>query len=238
MMDIENRASLPFTIDHLAVGLQKARVFRGINLKDCCSLLGISTNKLLNYEKGKYIPTLNELEALSYIYSVPLEALFFPENYPDLFKVPNADQLQQLLQIRQQIISTTLQIAFEKTGKSLKEISKNSGISLSKLKHFLSGEDGIPIGDLQRLSFTLDMDLDSLLDSESPIGIWQVLQKKKIAYAQLPENARDFLTTKENWPYMDAIEKLKLVDPGKLESIAESIRQLAGLSRTDQDTRE
>jgi transcriptional regulator with XRE-family HTH domain len=114
MMDIENRASLPFTIDHLAVGLQKARVFRGINLKDCCSLLGISTNKLLNYEKGKYIPTLNELETLSYIYSVPLEALFFPENYPDLFKVPNADQLKQLLQIRQHIIQPFCRLLLRK----------------------------------------------------------------------------------------------------------------------------
>ena len=237
MTDTENTTNFPFSIDHLAEGLQKARDFRGISLKDCCSLLGISTNKLLNYEKGKYIPSLTELETLSYIYNVPLEALFFPEKYPDLFKVPNAEQLKQLLQIRQRIISTTLQIAFEKTGKSLKEISKACGITLTKIKRYLRGEIDIPVDDLQRLTGVLDLDLNLLMDSESPIGLWQDLQKKKIAYAQLPENARNFLKKEDNWPYMDTIEKMKLIDPGKLDSIADSIRQLAGLVRTDQDTR-
>ena len=238
MTDTENKTNLPFPIDQLAEGLQKAREYRGLSLKDCCSLLGIPTNKLLNYEKGKYVPSLTELEALSYIYSVPLAALFLPEKYPDLFKVPNAEQLKQLLQIRQHIISTTLQIALEKTGRSLKVISKQSGVSLSKVKRYFGGETDIPVDDLQRLSGALDLDLNSLMDSESPIGLWQDLQKKKIAYAQLSETARDFLNKKDNWPYMDAIGKMKLVEPGKLETIAESLRQLAGLARTDQDTRD
>ena len=233
----ENKISLPFSTDILAEGLRKAREYRGISLKDCCSLLGIPTNKLLNYEKGKFIPSLAELETLSYIYSVPLVALFSPEVYPDLFKVPNTEQLKQLLQIRQHIISTSLQIAFEKSDKSLKEISKASGITLSKVKHYLGGESDIPFDDLQRLSNSLDLDPISLMDSESPIGLWQELQKNKIAYTQLPVNARDFLNNKDNWPYMDMIEKIKLIEPGELELLAESLRRLAGLARTDQEIR-
>lgn len=236
MIDTEKKNSPPFSIDRLAEGLQKAREYRGISLKDCCTLLGIPTNRLLNYEKGKHIPSLTELEALSYVYSVPLAALFFPEEYPDIFKVPDAVQLKQLLKIRQNIISTTLQIAFEKTGKSLKEISRDSGITSSKVKRYFGGDTDIPVDDLQRLSGVLDLDLNNLVDSESPIGLWQDLQKKKIAYAQLPENVRVFLNKKENWPYIDAIENIKLIEPERLESIAESIRQLAGISRTEQDT--
>ena len=238
MMDTEKKNSPPFSIDRLAEGLQKAREFRGISRKDCCGLLGISTNKLGNYEKGKHIPSLIEMEVLSYLYSVPLAALFFPEEYPDLFKVPDAEQLKQLLQIRQNIISTTLQIAFEKTGKSLKEVSRDSGITSSKVKRYFGGDTDIPVDDLQRLSSVLDLNLNKLMDSESPIDLWQGLQKKKIVYTQLPENVHVFLNNKENWPYIDAIENLKLIEPGRLESIAESIRQLAGISRTYQDSLE
>ena len=97
------------------------------------------------------------------------------------------------------------------------------------------GDADIPISDLQRIAGALDLDINSLLDSESPIGQWQDYQKKKIAFAQLPDIARNFLTNKENWPYMDVIEKMKTIEPGKLESIAESIRQLAGLSPSDQN---
>lgn len=238
MMDPETKTSSPFSTNHLAEGLKKAREFRGISFKDCGSLLGIPTNKLQNYEKGKYVPSLIELEALSYIYSVPLAALFSPQEYPDIFKVPDAEQLKQLLQIRIRIISTTLQIAFERTSKSLKEISKAAGVSVDKFIRYLGGEVDIPFDDLQRITNALDLDINTLMDSESPIGLWQNLQKKKITFASLPEEARAFLTKKENWSYMEVVEKMKLIEHCKLESIAESIRKLAELSPTDQGTQD
>jgi len=235
-MEPEIKTKIPFSTDHLSEGLQKARNFRGISLKDCGSLLGIPANKLLNYEKGKYVPSLTELEALSYIYSVPLAALFYPDEYLDFFKVPDAEQLKQLLQIRNRIISTSLQIAFEKTGKSLKELSKTADVSVSKVKRYLRGVVDIPFGDVQKLTTALDLDINSLMDSESPIGQWQELQKKKIAFAQLPDEVRNFLNKKENWPYMDVVEKMKLIEPGKLESFAESIHKLSVLKPKDQES--
>ena len=106
------------------------------------------------------------------------------------------------------------------------------------MKRFLQGEIDIPFNDLQRIARVLELDLNTLMDSESPIGQWQVLQQKKIAYANLPENARDFLNKKENWPYMEVVEKMKALEPGKLESIAASIRNLADLSSSVPETRD
>ncbi len=187
MMESQTSSDLPYSTNNLAEGLKKAREFRGITAKDCSVLLGSPTNKLQNYENGKYIPSLAELEALSYIYNVPLAALFQPFDYPEIFKVPDADQLQQLLQIRKRIISTTLQIAFEKKGSSLQEMAKIVGLSTEKIKRFLNGEIEIPFNDLQRIASSLDVDINSLMDSESQIGQWQDFQKKKIAYAKLPD---------------------------------------------------
>ena len=76
------------------------------------------------------------------------------------------------------------------------------------------------------------------MDSESQIGQWQEFQKRIIAFAKLPDNARAFLTHKENWPYMDVVEKMKMLEPNKLETLAESFRELAGLSPTGQETKE
>jgi transcriptional regulator with XRE-family HTH domain len=236
MTDIENKSIPTFPITHLAERLQKAREYRGISLKDCSNLLGIPTNKLQNYEKGKFVPSLTELEALSYIYGVPLNALFFPEKFPDLFKVPDAEQLKQLLQIRQHIISTTLQIAFVKTGKKIKEISKETDIPISKIKRYFSEGIDISIDDLQKLSSVLTLDFKNLMDTESPIGLWQEFEKLKYTYTQLPENAREFMNKKENWPFMNLIEKIKLIDPEKLKSIADSIRQLEEITRKEQET--
>jgi transcriptional regulator with XRE-family HTH domain len=233
--EIKNNFTPSFPTDHLSDSLQKARNFRGISLKDCSALLGIPTNKLLNYEKGKFIPSLTELEALSYIYGIPLDALFFPEDFQDLYKIPNSDQLKQLLQIRQHIISTTLQIAHAKAGKTLKEISKETGLKLSKIRHYFSDGNDIPIDDLQKIIKVLDINLDTLLDSESPIGLWQEFQKMKYSYTQLPENAREFMEKKENWDFMNLIEKIKGMDPDKLSSLSESVKELAEIVRKEQE---
>ena len=238
MMESETSSGFSYSTDNLAEGLKKAREFRGITVRECSGLLGIPTNKLQNYENGRFIPSLAELEALSYIYSVPFAALFNPEEYPEIFKVPDADQLQQLLQIRKRIISTSLQIAFEKTGKSLKEVSSTAGLSASVFKRFLDGEIEIPFNVLQRIASGLELDLNTLMDTDSQIGQWQEFQKKKIAFAKLPETTRVFLTQKANWPYMDVVEKMKKLDARKLETLAESIRELAELSSTDQETPE
>jgi transcriptional regulator with XRE-family HTH domain len=234
--DTENKSNPPFPTTHLSENLQKAREFRGISLKDCSNLLGIPTNKLQNYEKGKFFPSLTELEALSYIYGIPLEALFFPEEYQDLYKIPNSEQLKQLLKIRQHIISTTLQIAHVRVGKSLKQISKETGLKLSKIKRYLSDGNDIPIDDLQKIVSVLDINIDTLLDTESPIGVWQGFQKKKYAYARLPENSQAFMNNQENWPYMNLIEKIKSIEPEKLYSLSESIKELAEITRKEQDS--
>jgi len=238
MTGSETNPGLTFSTEKLPEGLRKSREFRGITLKDCSKLLGIPANKLQNYENGKYTPSLAELEALSYIYSVPLAALFNLGEYPEIFKVPDANQLQQLLQIRKRIISTTLQIAFERKAKSFQEISKSAGLSAARFKRFLDGEVEIPIDDLQQIAKVLDLDLNTLMDSESQIGQWQDFQKKKITYARLPETTRTFLTEKANWPYIDIVEKMKKLDPHKLESLAESFRQLVEMSPVEHRIRD
>ena len=234
MADIVNNPKSIYQTDNLAEGLRKAREFRGISLKACASLIGIPANRLLNYEKGKYFPSLPEAEALSFIYGLPLEALFEPQEYPEFFKLPNASQLNQLLQIRQQIITTKLKIAIEKSGKSLKDISKISNIPQSRIKRYLDGKTAIPVDDLENLSQCLDSGIDNYSDFESPIGIWQALQRKKLSYSRLPENVRKFFEDQENWSYMEIIQKLRGFSPENLDAISESVSQLADLIRTDQ----
>lgn len=229
------RLDPPYPIDNLADGLRKAREFRGMSLKTCSKIAGIPSSKLQNYEKGKYIPSLPEVESFSFIYMVPLPVLFFPGNFPDFFKVPDEENLQQLMAIRQHIISTKLQIAFENSSLSLKEFSKKSGLSLTKIKRYLGGASTIPLDDLQNLSTVLSLNVKDLLDLESPVGLWQEIQRKKYNYSELPVYVQDFINKAENWPYMEAIGLIKQIDTEKLEAIANSITNLVNVNAVNQE---
>ncbi|HUV16607.1 MAG TPA: helix-turn-helix transcriptional regulator [Pelolinea sp.] len=223
-MDIQTN----FPLENLAEGLIKAREYRRMSLKDAAGLLGLTIGKLRNYEKGKYTPSLPELESLSYIYGLPLKAIFSPEELSNYFQEPDADQLQQLIQIRKNIISTTLQITFDESGFSLKDVAKNTGISTAKIKKYLSGAE-IPLDDLKKLSAVLDFKLQNLMDKDSQIGRWQVSQSGREKYISLPENIRDFLAENENWDFLNLAVKLNSIGISQLQSVSDALLQLRDL---------
>ena len=179
-------------IDHVAEGLLGAREFRGLGLKETADLMGISPAVLKSYENGRYLPSLPTLESLTYIYQIPLDILLSPGKLEDFTYQPNSEQLQQLMKVRRNIISTTLQIALENNGLSQKELANRAGISRSKIKRYLDGDD-IPLDDLEKISNAIAFDQNQLLDSESQIGLWQVKQKAFDKFRQLPEKMVEFL---------------------------------------------
>jgi transcriptional regulator with XRE-family HTH domain len=229
------RLEPPYPVENLGEGLRKAREFRGLSVKISSQLAGIPTSKLQNYENGKFIPSLPEVESFSFIYRIPLKAIFYPEDSPDFFKVPNKENLQQLITIRQQIISTKLKIAFDQSKMGLKGFSNKCGISLSKIKRYLGGETTIPLDDLQKLSEVLGINVNGFLDTQSPAGVWQEIQRKKNTYSQLPSHVQDFINQPTNWPFMETAGVIKEIDTEKLKTVADSLLKLVDIRSANQE---
>ena len=161
--------------EQLSKNLVNAREASGKSIKEICSLLSIPTSRLRNYEKGKYIPSLPELESLSYIYRIPLNALTGAWKMDDFIHAPDTDQLQHLIEIRQGIISTRLLIAREKLDISYKNLSQITGVSTARIKRYEKG-DSPPLDELIKICEALEIDLFELIDQDSPLGLWQQKQ--------------------------------------------------------------
>ncbi len=220
---MNNEQTLP--TEHIAEGLQKAREYRGISQKDTAELLGISASVLRNYEKGKYLPSLPILESLSYIYHIPLGTLISPEALEDYTNQPDADQLQQLIKVRQNIISTTLQIALDESGLSQKDLVKASGVTRSKVRKYLDGEE-IPLDDLKKISNALHVENTKHLDQDSQIGLWQATQAAYKKFADLPENIREFLSRSDSWDFIYSAYSLNSLNKEELETLSHAFGQL------------
>ena len=231
--DSENKSGL--SIDNLAEGLRLARELRGKSIKESSQLLGLPSSKLRNYEKGKYVPSLPEIESLSYFYNVPLAAIFNPELLDQYVNNPDSDQLQSLIKIRTQFIATNLQISREKSGKSAKQISVETSISTSKLRKYENGDSEIPLDDLTKITGSLDLDIEELLDSQSPIGLWQKDQKQMRAFTQLPEEIQSFALAKDNQPFLSFTKKVKAIGVENLEKLADVIQKIISASDGFQD---
>lgn len=221
-----NELILP--IDHVAEGLLKAREFRGLGLKEIADLMGISPAVLKSYENGRYLPSLPTLESLAYIYQVPLDILLSPDKLEDFTNQPNSEQLRQLMNVRRNIISTTLQIALDNKELSQKDLADRAGISRPKIKRYLDGDD-IPLDDLEKISSAIAVDQNQLLDSESQIGLWQVKQKAFEKFSQMPEKMVEFLGNNENLDFIYLAESLTSLELTELEKLSDAFDRLRDL---------
>lgn len=218
-------------IDHVAAGLLKAREFRGLGLKETAELLSISAAVLKSFETGRYLPSLPTLESLAYIYQIPLDILLSPDKLDDFTYQPNSEQLQQLMKVRRNIISTTLHIALEKNGLSQKDLADRSGVSRSKIQRYLDGDD-IPLDDLGKISSAISVDHKQFLDTESQIGLWQVKQKAFEKFSQFPEDLIGFLGNNENLDFIYLAKSLSSLDLAELEKLTDSLNQLHHLMQS------
>jgi len=217
-------SKLSFSKEALAESLKIAREASGKTTTECADLLGISASRIRSYENGKFIPSLPELEALSYIYNLPLPALLDPQALSRFIHHPGNEQLKQLLDIRQKIIATRLQLAREAQEISYSELSKQTGIPTGRIKKYESSVQSIPLSELTVLSETLHVSFDDLLDRESPIGQWQSCLIKMLAFSELPAEAQSFALEADNHAYIGFVKRLQEIGQEQFEQLLESIQ--------------
>ncbi len=228
MENSENTRKL--SIEKLAQGLKLAREARGKTIKECSLLIGVSSSRVRGYEEGKYVPSLPEIESLSFFFDVPLNAIFNPEILPQYFNQPDETQLKHLLKIRKQFIATRLLISREKSGKTYKEISRENGISTSRIKKYEKGISEIPLDDLLKIAEEVGLDIEEVMDKESPIGLWQEEHIAISKFKELPDEIRNFILSAENQPFITFTKKMKSIGIENLIKLSDSIQKILGPS--------
>ena len=64
----------------IQISLAAARVNAGMTQEDVAKKMGISKQTIINWEKGKNIPGIPEMEMMSKIYNMPQDYIFLPFN--------------------------------------------------------------------------------------------------------------------------------------------------------------
>jgi len=62
----------------LQISLAAARVNADLTQEEVAHKMGISAQTLINWEKGRFVPGIPEIEMLSKIYNIPQDNLFLP----------------------------------------------------------------------------------------------------------------------------------------------------------------
>ena len=65
-------------LEKLQISLAAARVNAGMTQEDMAKEMHISKATIINWEKGKVIPRISEIQMLSRIYKIPQDNIFLP----------------------------------------------------------------------------------------------------------------------------------------------------------------
>lgn len=65
-------------MDGIRISLAAARVNAGLTQEAAAKKIGVTKQTIINWEKGKIVPRIPEMEMLSRIYGIPQDYIFLP----------------------------------------------------------------------------------------------------------------------------------------------------------------
>lgn len=191
----------------------------------CAKAIGVSAEEYQRMEAGEVAPTLPQLEALAFYLDVPLEHFWGTQTFSSAPEEP-VEPSPQLVKIRQRIIATRLRMARSNLNFTTAELADKSSIPEEKIIRFETGEEPIPLPDLEILANTLQIRNEDLFDQHGSIGNWRAEKLVVQQFLEMPQDIREFLCKPVNLPYLQLARRLSELSAEKLRGIAESLLEI------------
>ena len=203
-----------------------ARTVRNKPIEICAKAVGVSVEEYQRMEAGEIAPTLPQLESLACYLDVPLEHFWGNQAMSTSEPSEPVDQPPQLAKIRQRIIATRIRMARSSMNLSIDELSQKSTIPEDKISKYETGEEPIPLPDLEILTNALQIRNEDLFDQHGQIGKWREEKMSVQRFLELPEDLREFVIKPVNLPYLQLALRLSDLSVEKLRSVAEGLLEI------------
>jgi transcriptional regulator with XRE-family HTH domain len=207
----------------LGVLIRDARLSARKTIPECAHIVGVTAGIFRTWEAGTRSPSLPELETLAFGLKLPLRRFWSKDATSDDVPATETLNLKSLASLRQRLIGALLRREREKTSVSMRDLSDQSGITVSRLKSYELGERPIPLPELEALIVLLGGQIESLFDQTGPIGIWMNQQKAIQDFLLLPSELQNFVSKPVNRPYLELALKLSGMSTDKLRSVAKDL---------------
>jgi len=210
----------------LGILIKGARLSVNKSLKECAEAMGITSGIFKAYEEGRKAPSLPELEILAYYLDLPLAHFWGSDVVSDKSSPLSSNNLQVLVGIRQRMIGALLRKQRMESGTSINVLSKQSGISTSRLNAYELGNSPVPVPVLEGLMSILDGRIENMFDNSGPVGKSLVEKKVIQEFLQLSPELQAFVCKPINQPYLELAMSLSGLPTEKLRSVAESLLEI------------
>lgn len=206
----------------IGVLIRDARLNAERTIDDCAQLLRVPPEQMLAWEYGDNVPSLPQIELLSYYLGVPVSHFWGTETLEA--KIGRHFDIQtEYAALRDRIIGALLRQARDERGLSLEELSKMSAIPPDELFGYELGETAIPLHRLTVLADAVNKNTSYFLEGSGHIGQWLAMREEWRQFTTLREDIRRFAANPRNIGFIEIAIMLSQMPVDKLRDVGASI---------------
>ena len=196
----------------LGVLLRSARTRVGLTLADCAGALGISTQRMSEYEHGQQGISLPQVEILARLLTMPLSYFLNP---PSRIEEPSDDlSPAEWIAARQTHIGLQIREARQAVFLSQNELATKLGIPATRLSGYEQGKQAIPLPALEAIADTLGLSMNHFVAPQHD-------KRALYSLSHLPEQLAAFVVEPGSIPYLRMASALSQLAPEDLRLIAD-----------------
>jgi len=203
----------------LGAMLREVRMTAGRTLRETAEAIGVTPGALTAYEDGRKGISLPELELLAYFLNAPLRQ-FWSESAGRRKMRLDANP-PALIALRQRLIAAQLRMQREASGKSVRQVAEQAGLTAARLRSFEEGDRPIPLPELEAVLGVIGRSVEDYLDHEGPVADWDTLQQAIDTVLSLPPELREFIASPASVPYVRMGQRLSTMPVDQLRNVAE-----------------
>ncbi len=201
--------------------IRDARQIKGLSLAACAQAIGVSEATLQAFELGEISPSLPDLEALAFIFELPVDHF----RGDQLLAVDGRKRaaLGKLRVLRQRVIGVLLRQARLRIGLSTDELARQVNLTTDQVQAYELGQAAIPLPELEALAEALNCPFASFEDQQGPIGAWRVKVREQEEFHELRPELKTFVLDPKNRSYLEMAKQLSEIPADNLQAVGESL---------------
>jgi transcriptional regulator with XRE-family HTH domain len=212
-----------FTLHAKMLGerMRQARLANGKSLRETARDLGISSNTLSSFERGRRAISLPELELFAYHIETPVPLLLSGKTRTSTKKQKFNQNMMRTL--RDRVIGTSLRTHRKDAGKTIRQLADEVNMPSSRISAYERGKRPIPIPHLTVIAAALGHQIEDYFDRDGPVGEWEINRQVYDRILEMPIEVRQFLSQSSNLPFVELAKRFSELPAERLRSLAEGL---------------
>lgn len=220
------KTALTLRAKKLGLLIRDAREAAGKSKGDTGAAIGVSAGSITSIETGRRSPSLPELELLCYFLDLPLEHFWTETMIGSETGLVEEEFVEHGLALRDRNVGKQLERARLHANLTTTQVKDKTGISPARLKKYESGDNSVPLPELEALARLYNLTVPDFVDPATPVGGYLLEKQAGSDFRKLPREVQAFVSKPVNQPYLEVSMKLSRMSNEALRAVAENLLEI------------